>query len=565
MNRININQPNQRYIKKQRANSKKNLCKETMVSEKPTTLKDIKFKEGIAYINGKTFSGSVEDTLKSGDKIILEYLDGIIKKSTRKGIKGFEKTYEGTPKNFKITALQNGIKKTYLPQEMANKARHSQIAFYNLVKRQYELSPEEFEKQAGSIKHKNKKQASYIEEILSEKKRAIVHQQKSIELKDITAKIKKIKNKSNRSFEDEIRIQELLVQQARAELEVERLSYSPSKYKIEQLKRKLELAKNDLAQAKQYYQIVPFDIPKQETLRKPVQYITETYTDISPENKHLYTKNTADYQFYIQNRNLTPDSNINLFEGFDKKPYDIPERFAIMTDNAVRKQGNAYIIESVPEIFKGIDKKEIMDTLSIFARSKKDKVGYTINIGGKRINIIKIGGGEVGNVYKLTDEKGNTAALKIFSTARGYSLDVNSSMTEIPTSRQLTKDKVVDVPKFYMANGALTKRVNDETYQDVPWMLSEFIEDDKIPDEGKKLSEWLQEHFMYHGDIAKNGRTNGSYVLDIGGIVSNNLQEGRQDFGIAGLDGCNKNNLNNLLEKALKTGMGVEDIIKIFE
>ena len=205
-----------------------------------------------------------------------------------------------------------------------------------------------------------------------------------------------------------------------------------------------------------------------------------------------------------------------------------------------------------------------MDTLSKFARADKKHIAYKLNIGGKEIIAKNIGSGEVGIVYKLTDENGHSAALKIYSQTRGSSLNINSGMSEIATSRQLTRDGVVDVPKFYMANGALTKQVDGAVYQDVPWMLSEYIEEDKTPAVGKKLSEWLKEHFMYNADFRKNGRTQGGYTLDLGGMVSKNYREMRDDFGISGFNNNSLTGLNDLLETAIKQGKGVEDILKIF-
>ena len=58
-----------------------------------TTLKDIKFSNGIAKKNGGNFSGKIKDTLKNGDKIILEYKDGILQSSRRNGKQTFQKTY----------------------------------------------------------------------------------------------------------------------------------------------------------------------------------------------------------------------------------------------------------------------------------------------------------------------------------------------------------------------------------------------------------------------------------------------------------------------------------------
>ena len=50
-------------------------------------LSDIKFEKGIASLKegGENFTGIIKDTLKNGDKVILEYENGIIKNSSRTG------------------------------------------------------------------------------------------------------------------------------------------------------------------------------------------------------------------------------------------------------------------------------------------------------------------------------------------------------------------------------------------------------------------------------------------------------------------------------------------------
>lgn len=68
---------------------------------------------------------------------------------------------------------------------------------------------------------------------------------------------------------------------------------------------------------------------------------------------------------------------------------------------------------------------------------------------------------------------------------------------------------------------------------------------------------------MYYADGAKNGRENG-YIVDIGGMVSKNYKD-RTNWGIAGIDSKHDAmGLSHMLERTLKTGHGVDEILKAF-
>ncbi len=287
--------------------------------------------------------------------------------------------------------------------------------------------------------------------------------------------------------------------------------------------------------------------------------------DRAPNIAKLFTKTSKEYKFCLENSNLDLDSDVNLFDGFDIKTFDIPERFAVMADNSLRKNGSAYIIDDIAPIFQGEDIAQIAETLSKFARGHKFDDVYKFKAGNKEITAVYIGGGEVGEVYKLTDEFNNTVAIKIYSSLRGKSLDINSGLVEIALSRQLAKDNVTDVPKFYMANAGLYKRYgSSKICPDTPWLVFDYIDDDtKAKNTGIKLTHWLQNHYMHYGD-SKNQRTKGGYLLDIGGCVSDNYKA-RKIWGIFGMGGNDSEySLNSLLENSLKQGVGINEILGIF-
>ena len=62
---------------------------------KGTKLSDIAYDKGVAFSqNGEKFTGKIKDKLANGDKIVMEYVDGVLQKSTRSGQVNFEKMYE---------------------------------------------------------------------------------------------------------------------------------------------------------------------------------------------------------------------------------------------------------------------------------------------------------------------------------------------------------------------------------------------------------------------------------------------------------------------------------------
>ena len=73
-------------------------------------LADVDFNDGIAKLkDGSNFTGVIDDVLKNGDKIKLEYTDGIIKKSTREGQKSFKKLYETINDEKIVTEIKDNV------------------------------------------------------------------------------------------------------------------------------------------------------------------------------------------------------------------------------------------------------------------------------------------------------------------------------------------------------------------------------------------------------------------------------------------------------------------------
>lgn len=146
------------------------------------SLTDISFNKGIAKLNnGKNYTGIVQDTLKNGDKITLEYADGVIKKSARKGSKSIEKVYETLEDGSRIVTKTQGDKvvKTNIT-DIQNSVKKAQKDLNKLFDKKDELDISDFKKQANAIVYKSEKQQSEINDVLSHKQ-AIIDEKKAQE------------------------------------------------------------------------------------------------------------------------------------------------------------------------------------------------------------------------------------------------------------------------------------------------------------------------------------------------------------------------------------------------
>lgn len=138
-------------------------------------LSDINFSKGVAKLDsGKNYSGVIQDTLKNGDKITLQYADGVLKKSTRNGSINFEKVYETLEDGSKVVTKTQGDKvvKTNIT-DIQNAAKDAQKDLEHLLGRKDELDISDFKKQADAISFKSKKQQGEINDILTHKQAVI--------------------------------------------------------------------------------------------------------------------------------------------------------------------------------------------------------------------------------------------------------------------------------------------------------------------------------------------------------------------------------------------------------
>ena len=256
-------------------------------------------------------------------------------------------------------------------------------------------------------------------------------------------------------------------------------------------------------------------------------------------------------KFINAHKNLTLDTDINLFEGIKKREFDINKLMLIAADNSLREKGNAYVFgEEIPKIFKGIDKKEVAEAITNLLQQDEIK---SFKIGKKKFYVSWIDAGATGGVYRISDFWGRSAALKHYD--KDWS-NYNNGCVEIACSKQMTKDGVTDIPKFYMANAADYKiNSNGETYKAPMWLLTEYIKDNKhLKTNPKSYKSWLNEYGLYHEDDIGTNLKNG-YLVDLGGICHRKYNDERTTSEAQ----------YDILKNGLKSGLGVNGIIEFYK
>ena len=184
-------------------------------------LADVDFNDGIAKLkDGSNFTGVIDDVLKNGDKIKLEYTDGIIKKSTREGQKSFKKVYETINDEKIVTEIKDNVVDKINITTIQNSAKTQQEKLKNLLSNNSDLSIEDFKKQTDEIQFKSKEQKDKIDEIIKNKKEAEIKAQKAKE--EAEAKLKaeaEAKAKEEAKLKEEAEAKAKLKEEAEAEIE----------------------------------------------------------------------------------------------------------------------------------------------------------------------------------------------------------------------------------------------------------------------------------------------------------------------------------------------------------
>lgn len=255
-----------------------------------------------------------------------------------------------------------------------------------------------------------------------------------------------------------------------------------------------------------------------------------------------------------ESNNLILESRLPIKNYSEEETYDFPIKFAIAVLNTFRKKGNAHIVEKVPELFEGMNQKKLfekMDKMKDVLSSRRNNV---FQIDGRYFTAKYVDTGAFGKVFKISDidNKYPPAAIKMFYDP--YKVSSHGIFNEIGLYRELNRQKVNDIPEFYMANPIGSC---DGTYSEGGWMLTEFV-DSKTPiknhKKGVSLSSFMKEHSLKHYDDNRGTRV-GVYIVDLGNIQAKDFSKDTL------IDKSSGPRDLEMLLKGLRKGETVQDLI----
>ncbi len=226
-----------------------------------------------------------------------------------------------------------------------------------------------------------------------------------------------------------------------------------------------------------------------------------------------------------ESKNLTLSSGSLLKDFYDRNNiYDFPLRFASACYNSRDIEGG-YIDEKTPEIFKGIDKKElfsVLDTYSMLFRKVALSAfkPFKIEIDNSDFYFKPLGQGVESGAFIISDNEDDNDNSVVF---KSYDMGRDNMMTFAPCGfygnigmlREANMAHVVDVPELYFANPVMNYSLSNEDYTGL-WAVVENAQNKKIKD-GLKISDWLKNMGLFHVDDGRQNRINGICV-DLGFI-----------------------------------------------
>jgi len=208
----------------------------------------------------------------------------------------------------------------------------------------------------------------------------------------------------------------------------------------------------------------------------------------------------------------------------DKDVYDFPLRFACASYNKLAKEGNAYIQKELPEVFDGLDIKEVQKALDLFSihtrgtQIKNFSAGSKLkfNIGDKEFDVVAFERGNEGSVFKIS-RNGKSAVLKNFYTdsdisSSGVNFAPEGLYGGLGILNEANIAGVVDVPKLYMANPVFKPVSYHGDKHLGGWMLMEDANTRKASKDGLKFYDWMKQKGFRSIDDKSNGWVNGLCV-----------------------------------------------------
>lgn len=233
-------------------------------------LKDINFNKGEAIFKetGEKFSGIIEDILGNGDKITLEYKDGILQKSARKGSIDIEKIYEKIDDRKKLTKIINGKEQApVILKDLSEEIKKSEEKLMDILKNKENFTADELNEEINKIQYVSTKQRIEVENIIKEKNKSSLENAQKIK-NEAKAQLDKTKQeaqkqkveqlrqkwenaketaRSTHSLEDSINSYECAIEYKKLKIEQLRQQGSPlSEIEIEELEKSLGFDENFL-------------------------------------------------------------------------------------------------------------------------------------------------------------------------------------------------------------------------------------------------------------------------------------------------------------------------------
>lgn len=124
--------------------------------------------------DGTKYTGSITSTAKDGSKVVMEYVDGVLQKSTKiakDGTKILKKIYELNNKNEKVVKIiKNETTEVINVTQRCRIVKEQQAKLKSLFKNNKRLSADELKKQADGIQYKNKSQKEKLSNLVEVKK-----------------------------------------------------------------------------------------------------------------------------------------------------------------------------------------------------------------------------------------------------------------------------------------------------------------------------------------------------------------------------------------------------------
>lgn len=235
-----------------------------------------------------------------------------------------------------------------------------------------------------------------------------------------------------------------------------------------------------------------------------------------------------------ESKDLTLDGSSLIASSYkDNEVYDFPLKFAAASYNKLAKDGSAYIQKELPEVFDGLDEKEVQKALDLFSlhtrgtQMKSFPAGSKLkfNIGDKEFSATAFERGNEGSVFKI-ERNGKSAVLKNFYadsdiSSSGVNFSPEGLYGGLGVLNEANLAGVVDVPKLYMANPVF-KPVDYHGDKHLGgWMLMEDANKRQASSDGLKFYDWLKEKGLSSIDDKSNGWVNGVCV-DTGFICPTN-------------------------------------------